>query len=463
MGTTVRGADVADVDLSVMSSLAFGAERQSHSMSPTRLFGFSLGMIGDRIFRDAPALLLLLFMTNFLAIPPALAGSAIFVPKLLIVLVDPMVGILSDRMKSRPGGRLPMMVAGALITSISLVLFFHVPPFGHPATTATYLGIIIFLGFSGYSLFSVPYLVMASEIASDDEERRRIMSWRVAFMAIGLSFSAFAGGIVEALGGGMAGYSRMSWIYAAACLVTMLATIAGTLGARVAPAGEAPGSGLAQLRAFIQNRRFFRLLSVGLLQKLGEGVGYSSFAYFCIYVVQQPLHGIGLVVFSATAGQILAQPLWLKASRRLSPPNVYALGTLGWIGNLWLWLLMKGQSEWWLIPLGLQAGAAAGGLLMVTLGLLSTTMAADARETGLNREGIFSGVWLATEKAAFALGALLVGLILGLFGFVESAGGATVAQSSTAVFGIAFAYVGLNSLIYLVSIAVIRGHSSAVR
>ena len=43
--------------------------------------GFGLGMIGDRIFRDAPALLLLVFMTNYLAIPPALAGVAIFIPK----------------------------------------------------------------------------------------------------------------------------------------------------------------------------------------------------------------------------------------------------------------------------------------------------------------------------------------------------------------------------------------------
>jgi GPH family glycoside/pentoside/hexuronide:cation symporter len=117
---------------------------------------------------------------------------------------------------------------------------------------------------------------------------------------------------------------------------------------------------------------------------------------------------------------------------------------------------MKGRAEWWLIPLGLESGIAAGGFLMVTLAMLSNTMAADAAETGLNREGIYSGFWLASEKLAFALGALVVGVMLGLFGFVESTGGAQAPQTATATFGIAFTYCGINMLIYVGSIFAMR-------
>jgi GPH family glycoside/pentoside/hexuronide:cation symporter len=428
----------------------------SARLGPAALFGFSLGMVGDRIFRDAPALLLLIFMTNYLGVPPAMAGVAIFVPKLLIMFVDPMVGMLSDRLHTRWGRRRPLMFAGALLAGASIVLFFHVPRFETPLAQAVYMGLVVFIGFTGYSLNSVPYLTMASEVAASDDERSRVMAWRVAFMAIGLSISAYAGAVVEALGGGVQGYAAMSWIYGGVCVLTMLATVAvsGRMTARAADSVQL--SLPQQFRLVAANRRFLRLLLVGALQKVAEGVGYGSFAYFCIYVVEQPLSGIGLVVMSSVAGMVLTQPLWLKVLKRLPLTTVYAIGVAGWCLNLVLWLAMKGQAQWWLIPLGLESGIAAGGFLMVTLTMLSNTLAADAAATGLNREGIYSGFWLAAEKLAFALGALIVGVMLGLFGFVESSGGAGVVQTPRAVFGIAFTYCGINMLIYIASVFAMR-------
>jgi len=413
-------------------------------------------MIGERIFRDAPALLLLIFMTNYLAIPPALAGIAIFIPKILIIFVDPMVGSFSDRLNSRWGRRRPLMLAGSLLTSLSMILFFHVPHFAGSVPQSIYMSLIVLLGFMGYSLFSVPYLTMASEIAGEDNERRKVMSWRVVFMAIGLSISAFAGGLVQTLGGGLHGYATMSWIYAGICLSTMLSTVVATRGIATAPGDTERASLISRFRMVGANQRYLRLLLVGFGQKVGEGVGYGSFAYFCIYVVHQPLSAIGLVVLASTAGQVLAQPLWLRASRRWSGPTLYTAGVLGWCLNLLLWLAMKDQSPYWLLPLGLQAGVSAGGFLMVTLGMLSNTMAADAAKTGLNREGVYSGAWLAMEKLAFALGALVVGVLLSLFGFRESAGGATIHQSAMAIMGIAIIYCGVNMIIYLGSILAVR-------
>jgi GPH family glycoside/pentoside/hexuronide:cation symporter len=419
------------------------------------LFGFSIGMIGDRIFRDAPALLLLIFMTDYLGVPPALAGTAVFIPKLLIMFVDPIVGTLSDRLHTRWGGRVPLMFAGALIASASIVLFFHVPHFATPLGQAIYMSCIVFAGFTGYSLYSVPYLTMAAEIAHGAEERRRIMSWRVMFMAVGLTFSAFAGAFVQAVGGGLQGYDVMSWAYGGLCLVTMMATVFAASRAPASDAAPAQLSLLAQFRLVAGNGTYLRLLLVCFAQKLGEGVGYGSFAYFCVYVVRQPLSGIGLVVLASMAGQLLSQPFWLRASRRWSAPALYTVGVLGWCLNLLLWLAMTGRSQLWLVPLGLQAGAAAGGFLMVTLSMLSNVLAADSARTGVNREGVYSGVWCAVEKLAFAAGALVVGVVLGLFGFVESTNGAHASQTPLAIVGIGFTYCGINMLIYLGSIAAV--------
>jgi GPH family glycoside/pentoside/hexuronide:cation symporter len=430
-------------------------------LSTPALFGFSLGMIGDRIFRDAPALLLLLFMTNYLAIPPALAGTAIFIPKILIVFVDPLVGTLSDRLQTRWGRRRPFMFFGAILAGFAIIMFFHVPHFASTTVEAAYISVIIFLGFTGYSFYTVPCLVMSSEIASSPDERRRVMSWRVGFMAIGLTFSAYAGKFVEDLGGGQAGYRTMSLAYGALCGVTMLATVFASGGLATTPLQGVTLSVFAQFRLVAGNKRYLALLLAGFMQKIGEGVGYGSFAYFCIYVVHQDLSGIGNVVLASMAGQILTQPLWLKASRRYSPITLYTFGVFGWCLNLLLWLAMRDQSSWWLIPLGLEAGAAAGGFLMVTLGMLSQVMAADTEATGEDREGVYSGLWLAAEKLAFAGGALIVGVVIGLFGFVAGNGGMGAPQTNMAVIGIGVTYVGVNMFIYLLSIVAIRRFAKA--
>jgi Na+/melibiose symporter-like transporter len=82
--------------------------------------------------------------------------------------------------------------------------------------------------------------------------------------------------------------------------------------------------------------------------------------------------------------------------------------------------------------------------------MLSNAVADESARSGRNQEGIYSGLWLAGEKVAFALGALIVGLMLQAFGFVESTGGTqSAAQTPTALLGITVTYVGINILVWL--------------
>ena len=414
--------------------------------------GYGIGMIGERIFRDAPALLLMVFMTNYLAIPAALAGVVVFVPKIAMILFDPLVGSLSDRLRTRWGRRRPPMLIGALLTSASFVLLFHPPAFAAVGARALYMGAMVTVAFAAYAIFSVPYLTMASEMTSTADERSRLMSVRVAFMAVGLTVGAYAGGIAQWAGGGLAGYHTMASILGAVCLGTMLFTVFATAGARQVAADDQPVSLGSSFKIVWRNKPYCLLLLVGFLQKLGEGLGYGSFAYLCIYVVHQPLSAMGLVVLVATIGQIVCQPLWVWLSRRWPRSGVYTVGVLGWILNLGLWLGMDNRPTWLLIPLGLQAGIAAGALLSATLSMLADAIVADSAATGVNREGLYSGIWLASEKVAFALGALIVGLMLGLGGFVESTGGIATAEPRSAIVAIAMTYVGINGLVYLLSL-----------
>jgi GPH family glycoside/pentoside/hexuronide:cation symporter len=439
--------------MSSISSLNSATPENTEPVSRSLYISYGIGMIGERMFRDTPALLLLVFMTNYLGIPAAVAGIAVFIPKFAIVFLDPLVGVYSDRIHSSWGRRRPLMFIGAILTSASFFLMFYVPHIDDVIWRAAYMSFTITLAFTAYALFSVPYLTMASEMTTSNAEHTRLMSIRVAFMAIGLTMGAYAGGIVQYGGGGLEGYRFMARVFAAICLVTMMITVFGTAKARqFAP--DAVSLGLIdQFKLARRNTRYMLLLSVNALQKIGEGIGYGSFAYFIVSYVHHSMSQMALVVLGTLSGQIVSQPFWVWLNGRTTRPVVYTIGILMWVLGLVVWLFLADAPIWVLIIMGVWSGLSAGGFLSVMLMMLADSISSDAEASGVKREGTYSGIWLATEKIGFAFGALIVGLVLGLFHFESSAAGIEAPQSAEAILGIAIVYSGLNSLVYALSIA----------
>lgn len=413
---------------------------------------YGIGMIGERIFRDTPALLLLVFMTNYLAIPAAMAGVAIFIPKLLVVFVDPIVGILSDRIRSPWGRRRPLMFFGAILTSASFLLLFCVPSIENVWWRAAYMSLMICFAFMAYALFSVPYLSMASEMTVKPAEHTRLMSIRVVFMAVGLCVGGYAGSVVQLGGGGLPGYRVLAVSFGIVCMATMFVTVFGTSRARQCPPDGNVLSLLEQFRMARSNTRYLLLLSVNALQKIAEGVGYGSFAYFIIYFVHKPVGAIGTIIVGTLTGQVLSQPLWVWLNGRWSRVRIYTIGIAMWIALLFLWLALADAPTWQLLLMGLGSGISAGGFLSVMLMMLADSISRDAETSGVKREGTYSGIWLATEKIGVAFGALIVGGVLSLFHFVPSAAGIGAAEPREAVVGIVIVYVGMNAFMYAASI-----------
>ena len=417
--------------------------------------GYGVGMVGERLFRDAPALLLLVFMTNYLGIPPAWAGVAIFVPKLMLIFVDPFVGFRSDTCTSRFGRRRTFLALGALLSAAAFVLMFNVPVIAATPLRTLYMSVLIGAAFAVYSIYSVPYLSFAADLCSDAYQRTRLLAYRMAFLAVGLNLSASAGVLIERFGGGVAGYGRMSYLYGFICLVTMLLPVL-LLGDRPAVVRERREfEYFSALRDLLADRLYRRLLLVNFVQKISEGVGYGSFAYFFLYWLDQPMSAIGACVLASTAAQILSQPVWVAASRRFSRGACCMVSLGGYLVSNALWLTVPPKLFWPVPVVGFFAGCFASGLMLMLLAMMSD-IAVDKRVTSDDRfEGLISGIWLATEKIGFAAGGLLVGLTLGAFGFTESVRGLAAQQSHLVRIGIAFSYVGLGTIFYLLTLGLI--------
>jgi len=341
------------------------------------------------------------------------------------------------------------------LTVILFLAMFHVPALEAPVWRAAYVSAVYTLALTAFAAYSVPYLTMGSEMTDDPHDRTRLMAFRVAFMATGLIVGGYAGAIRDAAGSGAPAYAAMAWVMGAICLATMMTTVFATAKAPYTDRRETSLGLIAQARLALDNRPFLILLAAAFLQRLAEGVGYAAIVYFQIYVLERPLAVMGTMVMFISLAAILSQPLWVLACARLGKMRVYVAALLLYCAVFALWLIPQ-PPLWLIFTIGALNGLFNSAFILTALSMLADTVAFDRVRTGLNREGAFNGVWLASEKVAFACGTLIFGLVLSVAGYVESDTGVRQAQPETAILGITIGYVVLPIVFHLSSLAFLR-------
>ncbi|HSP78138.1 MAG TPA: glycoside-pentoside-hexuronide (GPH):cation symporter [Myxococcaceae bacterium] len=423
------------------------------------LLGFGLGSLGTGIYSSVPSVLLLYFMTDMLGIEPGLAGLGMFLPKMWDVITDPLMGVVSDRTRSRWGRRRPYLLVGALAMGVTFVFLFSVPELDTASQRFLYVTVIYTLSATAYTLYAVPYIAMPAEMSEDPHERTVSMSYRMGFALAGILIgSAVAPLAAGWFGGGREGYARMSLAVGGFCVVTMLAAFFGT--SRV-PMRQHVDLGLGlreQVLLVMRNRPFLVLLGNYLLLLTGTGVLTAVVPYFVVHVLGEPAEKVGMVFLSLMLTAIVSMPLWSWLSRSLGKKGALA-GAVVVLSAGCLTLLGTGPG-YPAVALYLQLalmGVGFAGAQLLPFSMLTDTIQLDTQHSGMNREGLFTGMWTAGEKTGLALGPLLTGALLSWSGFVESSGAALV-QTESARLGIKLTFAVLPPLLLLSSLLVLRAY-----
>ncbi|MBC2669887.1 MFS transporter [Novosphingobium piscinae] len=426
---------------------------RTHHVPTGIVLRYGIGQLGAQVFRDTPAVLLPLFMTTMLGVEAWLAGLVVLVPKLWLIVCDPLVGAWSDRAQHRRG-RTPFLIGGAIATSLGFVALFTLTAMATPLLSALVTCALFFLAATAFSMFSVPYLAIAAALSSDPHQRTRVMVYRMIFATLGVLIGVgVAQPLIFALGGGMRGWTGMALVLGAICLVSMLVTAVGLAKVPLIRDEARPGSLLSQLGAIRGNRPFLVLLATTFVQNIGQAASYTAIGFFYLYAVKA-VWLVPAFILGLTIAGILVQPLWLGISRRLGKERAYVLASLAWtaVTVSWFWarpaddLLVTlpmvgalGTQHVLVILRGILIGLFNGPFVVLAMSMLTDTIDYQRRQTGLANEGLFAGLFSAAEKLAFALGPVIAGLVMSAFGFVSSTGGAA-AQSASAVQGIVLLY-----------------------
>ncbi|WP_433300546.1 MFS transporter [Actinoplanes sp. CA-030573] len=405
--------------------------RQAGVLPRRVLAGYSLGSLVTGAFGTVPGLLLLPYLTDTLGVAAGVAGLLVLLPKAWDVLVNPLAGRVSDRR----GDRRPfLLVAGLLLAVLFAAIF--AGPFRSGAGAGAYVAIAFLTAATAYAFFQVPYVAMPAELTDGYDERTRLMTWRVAVLALAILISgALAPLVVEQTGGGIAGH-RWSGVFVGVLIaVGTLGVYFGTRKAETHSAGESEPDLRTQLRVAAANRPFRALLLCWVIQAVGTGTMLAGVQYFADHVVRAASGSTFL--FAAFVGPaLLVMPLWSRVGTRFGKPRSLTAASLLFAAGALALLAAPALPPATIYLVVALIGCGYAGQQVFAMSMLPDCIAYDTERTGRRQAGVFTGVWTAGETLGLALGPGIYALILQVFGYVSSSTGEAATQDDTARLGV---------------------------
>ncbi|UCD59299.1 MAG: MFS transporter, partial [Candidatus Hydrogenedentota bacterium] len=374
---------------------------------------FALAVVGIPIYVYVPK-----FYTDVIGVNIAILGYILLSVRIFDAVTDPLIGVLSDKTRSRFGRRRPYIGGGALILAVSIWLLFT-PPEASPRFETCWFGICIFSLFLFWTLVTVPYESLGPEITFNYDERTVLFGIRDGALIAGTLVAASSPAAVVWIfdlpsdaGGERAKFFWISAIYAP--LVVALCWVC-VLSIRERP--ESLSDQRVELRrgfqSLVRNRPFGILLVAYTISAFGNNLPASLILYYVQYVLQSKNADFFLFLYFATG--VLFLPAWILVAR--------------WIGKKWTWLAAMAVNTgafsgvFFLGPgdekvygmLVFISGIGFGATVALPSAIQADVIDYDELLSGQRREGHYIGLWSITRKLAAAMG---VGLALSLLGLV---------------------------------------------
>ncbi|GAA3604310.1 MFS transporter [Marihabitans asiaticum] len=417
--------------------------------------GYGLGSVATGSFGTVPGLLLLPYLTDRLGVAAGVAGLLVLLPKAWDVLLNPIAGRISDRSTHPAGLRRPFLIRAGAALAILFVLLFAGPT--GPTWLAAVWVALAFLGCAtAYAFFQVPYVSMPAELTTDYVERTRLMTWRVAILALAILVSGGVSPAIRDAVGPEWGYRAVGAFVGGLILVGALGAWWGTKGVQPATHVAAGGTLAEQLRVVAGARDFRSLLTAFALQALATGTMLAGVDYVARTVLGDP--GASTILFVAfVAPALLVTPVWERIGARIGKKAGFVAASL--------LLALGAVLVYALHGLGVVAVGAAltlvgigyAGAQMFPMAMLPDVAAVDAQRTGESRVGVYTGVWTAGETLGLALGPGVYALVLTLGGYVSSTDG-LASQPGSAVTAITLGFTLLPAALAVLALIPLRSY-----
>jgi glycoside/pentoside/hexuronide:cation symporter, GPH family len=422
--------------LSMEPSLAETTAR-ARTVDPRTKILYGIGGVVESIKSILFALFTLYFYTTVMGLPGTLVGIATAIGLLWDAIIDPYIGHLSDRSRSRFGRRHSFMLAGSVVMGLSFWAFFSPPQGLSTPALFTWLLVSSLLVRTLTSVYGIPYYALGAELSHDYHERSSITAVRGLIGLLGtLGAAAFsllvffperAPGVDPKFF--YEGYPAMGLTFGIVITIAGLVATAGTLQWRTT-SGSDPVESENQpgefFRGFVQSlkvpsfRIFFISFSLFFLAVVTNQVlAVHFFTYYLQITASAQVSAFQIAFYLGGAAGLF---FWLALSRRVEKHWLYMVAAVctGILMLSAILLLGEGRPFGTGNPLPVVVGHALAGLFGSVIWFLPASMVADVAdedelETGKRREGSFFGIYFFGQQLAAGVSLLLTGVLLDHF------------------------------------------------
>lgn len=387
-----------------------------------------------------------IYLTDVVGIEPRLASLGALAGIVWDAINDPIIGVLSDRMKSKLGRRRPFLLWFAFPFGLSFIMLWSAPNWDSQVGLLLYVTLAFMISDTLTTLVAVPYLSLTPELTRNYDERTSLSSFRTVFQLLSAMVVVIvAPMIVDAviLGGGtqQQGFLTAGAVFGA---IGSLPLFLIGLFVRERYAEETQEQETLSFRDTLklawQNIPFRYAVGIYMFNWSAVDMVAITFPFFLLYWVAQGnllakinIFGVDLALESAFFGVmmfvcVLFVPFWLWLSKRFNKIQAYIAGMASWIiVQLLIFTIQPGDTNYLLLIAAL-AGIGVSAAYILPDSILPDVIEWDELRTGRRQEGIYYGIRTLIRKLTGA-GVIFVTLqILGWSGYQAPPDGVTQFQ-----------------------------------
>ncbi len=390
-----------------------------------------------------------IYLTDVVGLDARIGSFAALVGIFWDAINDPLVGMISDRVRTKRGRRLPFLLWFGIPFGLSFVLLWWAPPWTTQAALAIHITLAFIIADTMSTLISIPYLSLTPELVADYDERTTLTSFRTFFqLTSALAVVIFAPIIVDAMLA--AGFTQQQGFVLVGAVFGGLAIPPYLIMPFVFKEHKVteepkPISLTEMLRTAWANKPFRFVAGIHTMNWSAVDMVAVTFPYFARYWMARGdplatvrLLGLDLAIESALLGTLMLTtiafvPFWLWTSRRTNKRSAYIAGMLFWVTMQFVIFTVQPGEINKMLVLCVLLGIGLSSAYVLPDSIFPDIIEWDELRTNRRQEGIYYGARAFIRKMAGAFVVFLTLQLLGWSGYQPPPADATIYTQSNSV------------------------------